>query len=374
MLLTPGKDLVHLFTREPLQLQQVLHVAFADGFAFLNGLVKHRLSETWLITLVVSQPAVAMHVDHHVPLEGRAIIHREFYHLGHCLRIFTVHMEDGDLKHLGYIGGVVAGARLTRAGREADLVVDHHVKRAAHGIAFQFTQVERLLHHALARKSGVAMNQNRQAFRVFRVLNPVLFSAHTAKDLRIYKFQMARVKTKRQVNALAGNGLPIAAVAKVIFDIAPALEVFPGLIGELAEDEPRMLAHDVCQHIQAAPVGHAEDNFLDALLSGAFDRQIEQGDETFRAFEGEAFGSDEFFTDKFLESDRVCETCEDAELFLARDLQPVLGAFHALLQPLARDQVVDVHVLDADGSAISVPEAVEDFAERLCTFGVKAFG
>ncbi len=47
-------------------------------------------------------------------------IQRQPDHLGHRLRILAVDVENGDLQHLGHIGGVGAGARFTGRGGKAN--------------------------------------------------------------------------------------------------------------------------------------------------------------------------------------------------------------------------------------------------------------
>ena len=77
-----------------------------------------------------------------------------------------------------------------------------------------------------------------------------------------------------------------------------------------------------------AAMGHAQDNFLDALFGRLFDGQIQQRNQALAAFQGKALGPDEFFADEFLERDRVGQAGEDADLLLARQFQPVARAFH----------------------------------------------
>jgi len=104
---------------------------------------------------------------------------------------------------------------------------------------------------------------------------------------------------------------------------------------------------------------HGHDDFADALIAGFFEREVQQWNEAFRTFEGEGFGADKFFANEFLERDRVGKPGENAELFIAGELDAVLGGLHAALQPAANTEVVDVHVLDADGAAVGVAEALK---------------
>ena len=104
---------------------------------------------------------------------------------------------------------------------------------------------------------------------------------------------------------------------------------------------------------------HAEDDFLDALLAGFFDREIEQRNQTFGAFERKTFCADEFLADEFLERDGVGQSRQNAQLFVAGELDAIFGHFHAALQPATNAEVVDVHVLHADGAAIGVAQPFE---------------
>src|SRR5580700_8290612 len=109
-------------------------------------------------------------------------------------------------------------------------------------------------------------------------------------------------------------------------------------------------------------MGHAKHNLLDALFRGFFNGQVEQWNQTFAAFERKALRTDKFFADEFLEGDRIRQPREDADLFLAGELQPVASPFHALLQPAPNAEMVDVHVLHADGAAISIAQLLKDLA------------
>src|ERR1041384_3247898 len=104
---------------------------------------------------------------------------------------------------------------------------------------------------------------------------------------------------------------------------------------------------------------HAEHNCVTALLAGFLDCEIEQRNQTLRAFKRKTFRTDKFLANEFLERDGISESREDAELLLARELQPVFGALHPRLQPATNGEVVDVHVLDANGTAVRVAQLLQ---------------
>lgn len=61
---------------------------------------------------------------------------------------------------------------------------------------------------------------------------------------------------------------------------------------EFGEQFLRGLAQDVDQHVQTATVGHADDDFLHALFTGALDGFVQRGDEGLAAFQREALLAD----------------------------------------------------------------------------------
>ncbi len=135
-------------------------------------------------------------------------------------------------------------------------------------------------------------------------------------------------------------------------------------IVELLEDFQRPLAEDIGQHIQPSAVSHPQHDLVDAMLAGLFDRQVQQRDQALRSFQREGLRADIFLADKLLEDHRVGQARENADLGLARNRQAVLARLHPLAEPIADVQVVDVHELHADRSAIRVLQPIIDFPQR----------
>ncbi len=154
----------------------MIEVAFANRLAMLDRLVHQRLGECRFVTLVVPPAAEAVHVDDHVASKRVAEIQRQVDHLGHRLRIFAVDVKDGDLQHLGHVGGVTA--RTTFLGRrgEADLIVHDDVDGTAHLVTGQLAQVERFLHDPFTGESGVAVDQHGHTDFALRVAEAILLA------------------------------------------------------------------------------------------------------------------------------------------------------------------------------------------------------
>ena len=146
---------------------------------------------------------------------------------------------------------------------------------------------------------------------------------------------------------------------------SPRADVQP-MVGvlELAEDQPRTFVQNVGQHVEPPAVPHADHDFVLAFVGRFLDRQVEQGDERFGPLEREALGSEKLLLHELFEHDGIGEPRQNADLLVARELDAVLGFFHAALQPLADFQVVDVHELHADAVAVGALQRGNQLAQR----------
>ena len=112
-------------------------------------------------------------------------------------------------------------------------------------------------------------------------------------------------------------------------------------------------------------MGHADDDVVDAGIAGSLNRQIEQRDQRLATLDRKALGPDELLLDELLEDDRVGQAGQNAQLAAAAQLQTVSRPFHALLQPLALGEIVDVHELHANGAAVGFAQPFNDLARRI---------
>ena len=172
--------------------------------------------------------------------------------------------------------------------READLVVDDQVNRAAGVEAARLRQLQRLHHDALACEGRVAVNQDRNDLVALRVVATLLARAHRAFDDRIHDFQVRRIERERDVH-VARRRANVGREALVILHVARTLHVVRVVVTfELGEQHLRRLADDVHEHVEAAAMRHADDDLLDAALTALLDQVIEQRNQRVAAFEREA--------------------------------------------------------------------------------------
>ncbi len=121
--------------------------------------VKIGLSECGLVTLIMPETAVTIHVDHDVAPEFLTKIERKLADLHAGEWIVAVHMKDRHLNHFGDVGGVHRRARVFRNGGETDLIVHDHVHRAASPVTVQLRHVQCFGDDPLPGESRVAMKQ-----------------------------------------------------------------------------------------------------------------------------------------------------------------------------------------------------------------------
>ncbi len=107
--LAPHGNFIGFLPGHSIQFEQMLQIAFANGFTLFDGSIHQRLSKERLVAFVVAQPPVTPHIHHHVAFEPPPKIHGEPDHLRHGFRIFAIDVKDRDLEHFGNIAGVNAG-------------------------------------------------------------------------------------------------------------------------------------------------------------------------------------------------------------------------------------------------------------------------
>ena len=149
---------------------QPVGVELARARMLVDLLVHQRLRDHRLVGLVVAEPAEADEVDEHVLVEALPVVERELGGEQARLGIVAVDVEDRRLDHLRDVGAVERAAHVARIGRrEADLVVDDDVDRAAGVVAARLRHVQAFLHDALPGDRGVAVDQHRQHLVAARV-------------------------------------------------------------------------------------------------------------------------------------------------------------------------------------------------------------
>ncbi len=326
--------------------------------------IHQRLSEGRLVAFVMAVTAIAEDVDHHVLLEAMAELGRDARDMHDRLGIVAIDVENRRLNFFRDLGAIGAGARIGRAGGEADLVVDDDMDRAAGAIAFELGEIERFGHEALAGESRVAMHQQADDLIALGVAALALFGAHLAEHHGIDRLEMRGIGGQREMDEVAVEAA-VRRGAEMVFDVARALHVFGigGIALEFGEHGGKGLAHHVGQHVEPAAMRHADDQLFHAELAAALDDLFERGDQRFAAIDAEAFGAGVALVAKALEHLGIGQALEDRALAGDGELGVIARHLDARLNPLALLELLNVHVLDADLLAIGRLERDQDVLE-----------
>ena len=199
------------------QLRAVLVHAVLD---LLDFAVHERLGEHGLVDFVVSVAAVRHQIDDHVLVEGGAPLGGHVADVHDGFGIIGVDVEDGSVDDAGHVRAVRRRARVTRIGRETDLVVGNDVDGAAGRVIGQVRQGERLVDDALAGEGGVAVQQDRHDLLAFVVAAVELLGSRFALDDGVDGFQVGRVGHHGQPDVLVRHAVQTLDVrTQMIFHI-----------------------------------------------------------------------------------------------------------------------------------------------------------
>src|SRR5690606_34607712 len=120
------------------------------------------------------------------------------------------------------------------------------------------------------------------------------------------------------------------------------------------------LAQRVDQHIQAAAMRHADDNFPGTATAGTLDDVVEGVDQAFTAFEAEAFGARILRVEVLFEAFGSAQSFEDVQARLVAEIGPAASSLDTTLYPLLFFNVDDGHEFVADRAAVDVFQSRHD--------------
>ena len=302
----------------------------------------------------MAEAAIAPHVDHDVAVETLAELDCHLAGKGHRLRIVAIDVEDRRLHTLGHIAWIGRGARELRAGGKADLIVDDEVDTATGVVPTDAGETEAFPDDALSSKGGIAVEQHRQhLFMLAQIVADRLVCTDLSKHHRIHRLKVRRVGNQRHMDFDAVK-FTVGRGAEVIFHITRTADIFG--VGRAArkfvEDDAIGFGHHIGEHVEAAAMRHAIDDFAHAQMAAIFDDGFERRDHRFAAIKAEALGADIFFGEEFLILLGLDHLGEDGLLAFRSEGNRGVAAFHPLLQETALLDIGDMHIFKANGSAI----------------------
>ncbi len=208
------------------------------------------------------------------------------------------------------------------------------------------------------------MHQQGQDLVALLVALDRLHRADLPEHDRIDRFEMRRIREQRKMD-LDSLELAVRGGAEVVFDVARAADVgrVGRTAGELVEDRPVRLAHNVRQDVEPAAVRHADVDLLDAAQAAVLDDGLERRNRALAAVESEPLRADIFAGEKLFPLLGLDDLGEDRLLALGRKGDLGVLAFHPCLEESALVHIIDVHVLEADVAAVVCLQHGDDLAD-----------
>ncbi len=161
---------------------------------------------------------------------------------------------------------------------------------------------------------------------------------------------------------MAGAGAERTPETLVVLDVARTLHTRGVEIAfELAEQLLVALAHDVYEHVQASTVGHPHHRVPMTMIGGGAEQGVQERYDRFCPFQAKALLPDVLGLQETFERFSSVEFGQDMTVFVW--LEVGRHTLDVLLDPTLLRRLHNVHVLDAHGSAICVPQEREDVAE-----------
>ena len=254
--------------------------------------VHQRLGEGRLVSLVVPVPTVAKQVDDHVFLEFFAEFGGDAGDFDDRFGIVAVYVKDRRLDAFCHIRRVGARPGGGRSGGKPDLVVDDDVDRAAGAEADQVRQFKRLGDEPLSGESRIAMHQNAGYLRPLGVATLQLLCPDLAEHDGIDGLEVRGICSQGQVDH-SPTHFSVARSAEVVFDVARAMDVLGigGIPLELGEDRGKRFADEICEHVETAPVRHADHELTDTELVAAVEDRLQRRHQRLGAFDAKPLGA-----------------------------------------------------------------------------------
>ncbi len=356
------------FAREP------LGELLAHGRVLGDRRGEQRLRVRGLVLLVVAVPAVADEIDDDVVAEALAVRHREADRRDRRLGIVGVHVDDRNVEAFRKVARVARRAAVRGIGGEADLVVRDDVQRAAGRVAGKTLEIQCLSNFALAGERSVTVDEHRQ--RDARVGVALarravgLLGARASFDNRVDGLEMARVRGNRDGN-VARCSCTRSFSAEVVLHVAAAAffasndRVDRSLALELAQDRLVRAADDVREHVEAATVRHADDDFVRSGARGDLDRLVEHRHHHVEPLDRELLLAEKRAAQVLLHPLHLCQPLEQMQLLVVAERAAVAAGLDRLPQPHTLLVVGDVLDLVCDRPAVRLAEARQRIGERL---------
>ena len=121
------------------------------------------------------------------------------------------------------------------------------------------------------------------------------------------------------------------------------------------QDDLIGFVEQVGQNIEATPVSHADDHLIDIQYPPGFYQSLQQRQQSFAPFYGEALLADVAGVEKLLKLFSLDQLPENPMALFPGKFGPIVNRFNFLFQPGALSFVGNGHEIDAQSATIGSP-------------------
>ena len=149
----------------------------------------------------------------------------------------------------------------------------------------------------------------------------------------------------------------------VVFHVAGG-QVFGRGVIKLGKQILGQLAQGVDQHVETAPVRHADHDLLHALRAGLLDHLVHGGNEALAALQRETLLAHVLGVQETLQTLGGGQAVQDVFFLVGGEHRLAADRFQLFLPPALLRLVADEHVLGTNGAAVSLAQCIEQVAQR----------
>ena len=120
---------------------------------------------------------------------------------------------------------------------------------------------------------------------------------------------------------------------------------------------------DVGEHVESAPMRHAQNDFLNAAFGRALKQEIQSGNQGLATLNGEALLAHKFGVQEAFKRDRLVQLVQNLALFRQSQRRGVVVLVDESFDPVQHFRLANVHVFHPDGAAVNGFQVHDDFAQ-----------
>ena len=261
------------------------------------------MGEVRFVSLVVTVAAIADDIEDDVLMEFLTKFESQLDDGGGSQGIVSVDVKNRQTNSFSRSGAVASGAGVIGQSGKCDLIIDDDVDGSARAVSFEAGKIDGFSNDTLSDKSTISVDEDGNNFFPFDGVVPkALPGAGFSFHHRVDGLEVAGIGCKGKTDFFPMGGSDLIFIAEVVFHVPVTQNSFRDIVFmKFGEEFTAGFSKSVHENVQAAAVGHTDDDLIHAQGRAGFDECVEDGDEGFPAFQGKTLLADIAGVEKALE-------------------------------------------------------------------------